>query len=330
MSVFYLRYRDIKTACAKAVGMAPNDSRVLDYVNRAIEMLLYEGKWKGTTPRFNFCLQSGCIVWPRELETPEAIAVCSVPFKIRSGWYEFAENGPGIISEDSNLCKTIIDRGEVCAFDEVVGENKKLAVYAERNEGTGKYINLQFYNQYGQWVTSTFNGSLVEGEKLTIPSTGGSYAYTTNICKPGGLWRVQKDITLGLIRLFSYDTTTGDLKPLAIYQADEEIPTYRRSLIPSLSGSCDQTPVTVVAKLRFIPVSVDDSWVIIPHREAIRLACQAIKKWEDDLDTEANLKWAEAIRLLGKQMAHHTGAGLRASIQFESPTTFGGGIVVQQ
>lgn len=325
-----LRFRDVKSACAKATGYCEDDDpRLLAIVNEAQEALLHKGKFVGTVQTFRFCVpSSSCIVWPREIEAPEAVTVSKQPVALRSAWYEFLENGFGEISETDNLCSTLIDRGEVCAFDEVVGTNKKLAVYADKNGNTGKYITLQFVDQYGNRVRTTFGGVEIEGEKLAIPAKG-TYVYTNNVCLPGGLYAVQKDQTVGVIRLYSYDTVTTELKPLGYYQPDEEVPSYRSSLIPSLSDSgCSQTPVTVRAKLRFIPARNDDSWLIIPNARAIRLAVQAIKKERDELLTEANTFMAMALSALDAQVAHHQGGGEKNTVQMESGSTFGGGGIV--
>lgn len=296
-------------------------------MNRAVERCLYEGKWKGTVQTFRICVDAnGCITWPREIETIEAIGVCHSPTPIRTEWFEFNENGPGIIDDEDSCLNALIDRGEAPAFDEVVGTDKKLAVFADRTEGAGKYINLQFYTQYGQWATSTFNGEVIDGEQIQIPATAGTYNYTTNVVKPGGLVRVKKDLTLGVVRLYSYDTTTAALKPLAYYQADEEVPTYRRSLIPGLAhDSCDQQHVTVRAKLRFIPARTAESFVMISHREAIRLACYAVKLEEDGFIEQAANNWAIALRLLNKQLEQYEGSGARPVPQFATSAVWGGG-----
>lgn len=323
--VFSLRYRDVKAACAKAIGECEDNARVIDYVNRATERLLYDGKWKGTVQTLRICVDSSrCIVWPREIETIEAISLCSTPVPLRSVWYEFNENGPGEIGENSCL-SGLIDREEVCAFDQVVGEDKKLAVYAERTEETGKYVNLQFYNDSGQWVRTEFDGQIIDGENVAIPSTPGTYNYTQNKCLAGGLVRASKAVTDGIVRLYEYNTLTTEIRPLAYYQPDEEVPVYRRSLIPDLDvNSCEQTQVNVRGKLRFIPVRTDESYVLISHREALRLACHAIQKEENDLYDEAAANWNIAYRLLNAQLAHYKGDGERPAPQFASRTIWGG------
>lgn len=325
--IFRLRYKDVKAVCAEAANLCETDDRLINIVNQAQEMLLYRGKWVDTVQTFKFCVpSSACIVWPREIETPEALAVCKEPMVIRSAWYEFSENGFGEIGEEDNLFKTMIDRGEVCAFDEVVGENKKLAVYADRNGNTGKYIWLEFYNSSNQFVRTIVDGQEIAGERIAIP-TAGNYNYTTNVCLPGGLVRVKKDITVGVVRLFEYDTVTTALRPLAYYQPDEEVPVYRRSLIPSLRGQeCTQTPVTVRAKLRFIPARHDESFMMIPNLRALKLAVKAVKKENDELTQEAAAFLGMALSELNAQVAHYQGGGERSTVQMEHFETFGGGI----
>lgn len=334
--MFALRYQDVKATCGRAVNLCEDDARVVDYVNRAQERLLYEGRWKGTTQTFRLCLNAeSCVVWPREIETIEAVAFCNYGAPVRSQWFEFSENGFGTICPESNCLNALVDRGEVPAFDEVLDPDgdgdRRFAIYADKDEGSGKSIWLEFYDPNGQWVRSeipTSSGTWFEGERIAIPSVKGTYTYSTNRVKAGGLVRVRKDVTRGVIRLYEHNTTTTELRPLAYYQPDETIPLYRRSLIPNHgSDSCEQQSVIVAAKLRFIPVPTsnnDDWWLMISHREALRLACKAIYQEENDQWQEATVNWAQALRCLGMQLSHHQGAQ-RPTLNVQGYRTFGGG-----
>lgn len=334
---FTLRYKDIKAACAKAVNLCSDDARVVDYVNRACERLLFEGRWKGTTQTFRICLDSsGCVVWPREIETIEAVAFCNWGAPVRSEWFEFSENGFGTIYPENNCLRALVDRGETCAFDEVLDpdgdSDRRFAVYADKTESANKYIWLQFYDPNGQWVRTQIpptTGSWYDGERITIPTTAGTYAYSTNRVKAGGLKAVKKDLTNGVIRLYEHNVTTTALRPLAYYQPDEEVPMYRRSLIPNYGNdSCEQQSVIVAAKLRFIPVPTtnpDEAFVMISHREALRLACKTIYLEEADAWPAAQINWAQALRCLGMQLSHYKGAGERITLNVQSSATFGGG-----
>lgn len=272
-------------------------------------------------------------MWPREIETIEAIAFCNWGAPVRSEWYEFSENGFGTICPDTNCLRALVDRGEVPAFDEVLDPDgdgdRRLAVYADVTESANKYIWLQFFDPNGQWVRTQISGVWYDGERVTIPTTPGTYAYTTNRVMAGGLKAVKKDLTNGVIRLYEHNVTTAALRPLAYYQADEEVPLYRRSVIPNYgTDSCEQQSVIVRAKLRFIPVPAtnpDEAWIQISHREALRLACKAIYHEENDQWDAATVNWAQAFRCLGMQLSHHKGAGERITLNVQSSATFGGG-----
>lgn len=325
--MLFLRLQDVQDAVAKAVNICPStDERVADYVNRCCERLLYEMESKGTTQTFRLCVNAqGCVTWPREIETPIAASICCLQTPVRSGWFEFQENGYGQNSTTSSCLNALIDRGEACTFDDVVGTGKKLAVYNDLEEDSGKTITIQFHDSNGQFVRTEVDGSWINGEQLTIGTTAGTYVYTDHEVYPGAIYSVAKSRTNGVIRLYEYDTTTTDLRPLAYYQPDEETPVYRRSLVPMLAnGDCEQQSLIVVAKLRFIPVSQPADLLVISHREAIRLGCRAIFQEENELWSEAQVNWAQAIRCLDKQLRHHT-VGQKIALNVQSPMTFGGG-----
>lgn len=328
--MFALQYSQIKSACARATNLCEDDARLFDYVNEAVERLLYGGDWKGTTQTFRICVNAeSCIVWPREMETPLAVAFCNSPAPIRSVWFEFSENGFGPICPENNCLHVLVDRGEVPAFDEVLDPDgdgdRRFAVYADKIETPQKYIWLEFYDPNGQWVRTQISGVWYDGERIAIPTTAGTYAYSTNRVKAGGLVRVRKDVTNGVIRLYEHNVTTTDLRPLAYYQPDEEVPMYRRSLVPNHGESCEQQSMVVAAKLRFIPVRNDSSWLMISHRGALRLACRALLHEDADQWDKAAINWGQAFQLLGMQLKHHKGAGERITLNVQSSATFGGG-----
>lgn len=324
-----LRLRDCKTASAKAAGLCSSDtSRVADYVNRAQQRLLYSGKFKGTTQSYRICTNDGCLTWPREIETIEALSVCDSPATIRSEWYELLSGGPGMIDDTSNLANTLIDRGEGPTFDEVKGTGKKIAIYPDVPESAGKYVTIQYYDQFGQWVRTQFNGAWIDGEKIAISTTPGGYNYSSREVAPGGVVRVFKDETNGVIRMYEYAVASGAIRPLGYYQPDETVPSYRRSLIPCLTGtgSCSNQTVTVNAKLRFIPCKNDDDFLMISHPEAVRLGVSAVKYEEDRNWQDAVTAWGLAERCLVDQLYHYKGSGEVATIRTAPSNIWGGGI----
>jgi len=324
-----LRFSDVKAQCAKVLNVKQSDSRVLTVVNEACERLLYEMKSVGTVTRYNVCVASKCLTWPREVETIEAAAFCKFPVVLRNGWYEFLGDGPGIAG-DCGPCLTLIDRGNAIAFDDVTGTGKKLAIYADGTEDPGQYVLLRYYDYLGNKTYTQFGGETIEGEMVPIPAAGG-YSYTQFLeVLPYGLYEVIKPVTKRVIRLYEYTVNGGALKPLAYYEPDEELPVYRRSYIPCLENSgddCGTMSVTIAAKLRFIPATGDNSILSIANRGAIRLGVQAVKKEEDNLLGEAAMYWQQAIRAMDKQLEHWQGDGVVAPIKVDSAQCYDGAVL---
>lgn len=325
-----LTFGTVKETIASVLNLCTTDTRLLDYVNQAQERLLYKGKYVGTYGRYQVCVNESCITLPRQLETVESIAICDYPAVVRGEWFEFLSAGPGVLATDSDIGNQIVDRGEACAFDDVRGDNKRLAIYTTVTETAGATMNLQFYDENGEWVRSLTGGTWIEGEELTIPAAG-NYQLTTNFCHAGGLVRVIKPRTNGVIRLYEYDTVNLTYKPLAYYEPSETIPVYRRYIIPnleSLAGTdCEYVAVTIMGKMRFIPVYGDDDFILVANIGALKLMCQAIQKEENNLWDDAQKYEAKAVMLLEDQLKHYKGDGEIQPITFENNEVTGPAVI---
>jgi hypothetical protein len=314
-----LTFGKVKSLVANVLNLCSTDDRVLDYVNRACERLLYDRKAVQTVARYRVCLNKACITWPRQLETIEAYSVCDWPGTVRNWWYEFLDSGPGGLDSDSCAGMQLIDRGDAVAFDDVIGSSSTLAISVDVAETTTEDFIVQFWDVNGNWIRTQDAGVWIDGEILALPVPG-NYSTTTNQCAPFGLVRVIKPVTNGVVRLWEYDGAS--YRPLAYYEPDETIPVYRRSLIPGLNSDTTYRAVTVMGKLRHIPATGDNSFLVIGHSDAIRLACQAIAKEEKNLPDEAVKYWQLAFDCLEKQARHWHGDGATVPIRVEG-TTFG-------
>lgn len=289
------------------------------YLNEAMVRLLPRGQWRGTVVRYRFCPTANCITWPRQIESILAFAICNWPGEIRSHWYEYLGNGPGQI--DASWCSggKLLDRGLAVAFDDICGEDKKIRVYLDNPSDAGKTILLQGYDENRNWVlTDDGAGGIHNGELVTLQAMPTTYVDTDTVWMPGGLVGVQKQLTKGAVRLYELDTTTALQRPLAIYEPDELTPEYRRSVVPGLSSSspccgadaaCTQPTVTVLAKLKFVPVRAETDYLLISNIAALKDMCQAIKKRENNLVTEAMLYEASAVAVLEQELSNFHGDG---------------------
>lgn len=329
-----LTFGSVKLACSRVLTNNTTDARVAEYVSRAQERLLYKGKWVGTYGRYRVCINQGCLTWPREIETIEMAALCNCPIDVRNEWYEFLGSGPGVQGEDCGIARQLIDRGDNCAFDDVVGTGNKLAVYCDGTEAAGAKILLRYYNSSGGKVYTTVSGESVEGEYITLPA-GGGYAYSTYEVMPGGFYDVVKPATLRTVRIYQYTVVGGALKPLAYYEPDETNPVYRRSLIPGVSNTCggeaadDECSVRsidIMGKFRQRPVSKDSDALIIQSPEALRLMVQAIRAEENSNEELSMILEAKAEKTLREQLGHWIGDGAVVPIRVVGSQSWGGAI----
>lgn len=349
MQAHRLTFGMIKGTIARVLNLCETDTqRILDYTNRACQRLLEEGKWVGTMARYRVCVSNGCVTWPRQLETIEAFAICNTPMPIHSPWWEFLGNGTWLRDNECDAgwgCGTaLIPRDETASFDNVIGTNKRLAVYCDATESATANIILQFYDNNAQWVRTKPGTDWIDGEKVTFGAAG-TYVRTTKLCMANGYVRCIKPVTNGVVRLYEEEATTLVRRPLAYYEPDEVIPVYTRSQIPGLSVSdsddCQKKSVTVMAKKRFIPVAKDNDFLPISHPEAIRMAVQSIWKSENNMPAEASIymnggidpvtrgRIEGAIPVLQAQLRHYRGSGAITPIKMVNAHVWGAGGIPQ-
>lgn len=306
---------------ASVINLPTTDVRWLRTLNQCQQRLLETGDlfW-GSHGRYLFCATDGCLTWPRAIAAIEAVSVCHEPITIRNSWYEFLDAMVGTCGCAPNL----LERGVAPAFNDILGINKKIRVYADVAESATAKILLQGYDASNQWIyteTSPGSGVWVEGEYVTISTTP---TLSTKLFT--SLTAVQKPITNGVVRLYEYDTTLTTQRALAIYEPDETRPSYRRSLIPGISatgGDCASQAVTVEAKHAFIPARVDTDWLLIGNLMALELGCKALKMEKAERWTDAEVYWAKARKVLQDELRHHLGHGIVQPIRTPHKSIWG-------
>ncbi len=310
---------DVRDDIAESLGLCASDPKVVSRINSATRRLLPKGKWVGTYQQYRFCVTSGCITLPRQLETIETAAICKWPVTIHSEWGQYVKDGYGLMD---GCPLTIEDKGMgFVAFEDVLGTNKKLRVYSDTTEAVDAKIKLEFWNENKLYVRSLVGGTWINGEQVTISPVPTD---TVNFCMPGGFVAVQKPITNGNVFIYEHDTVTLVDRLIATYEPDETRPNYRRYVLPALASSsstetCQSTPVDIIAKRRFIPVINDDDWLVIGHPDALENACIAIDKEKKRLFPEALPYWSMALAILDDELKQFLGDGMATIVQISSP-----------
>jgi hypothetical protein len=315
-----------------ALGMCSTDTRLVQYLNEAIQRLvMMPQKWWGTYQKYRVCEANGCITWPRQFATIEAAAICDCPITIRGQWFEFLENGYGLRGETDGVATQLFDRDTVVTFDDIQSPGYPVAVYADVAEDADAELLVQGHDENGNWIRTQHNGVWVNGEY--IPIQVGTYNVSTKTFYD--ITGIIKPQTNGTVRLYEYDAAGPTYRALGIYEYDETNPYYRRSVISGLSNrtacdssgdDCESKAVTVIAKMEYIPVAQDNDWLLIGNLMALKFMCLAIQKEENDLWDEAKKFEANAISILDKELGHYLGDGEVIGLRFPSRLIWGGAV----
>ena len=322
-----------KARIAKHLNLCTTDARTTEYINEAQRRLIESGKWKGTYGRFNICATSGCIAWPRQIETIETVAVSENVGIVRNGWFEFVESGYGLLDNKDNVGYQLLDRGESPTHKDMSGAGKQIRVYAFNESDAGKTITIQGYDDNNNWVRTAKSGSgasTVYQDGVVVTLVNGYVDTSTSFKSITG---VLKDTTEGNVQLYEITVASPHTQvDIATYEPDETLPSYRRSLIPSLGGAagCEdgadkKVAVTVIAKLRFINAANDTDVLMVSDLYAIKNMAVAIKL-EENRDFGAATEYRNlAIESLQNQLANHMGDGAVPVLQMTNLNTHGGG-----
>lgn len=329
---------DFKNSRLPAViNVSPEDPRALQYLNEAIQRLVQTGeKFHGLYGEFVYCVDNGCITLARQIANVEAVNICGRNVDIRGVWFKYLGSGPQELYSDScngngRGCGNQFAQlaGDFCAYRDIIGENKKIKVYADVTEAAGAVITLCGYDENGQWIRTQVAGSWIDGEQVAINST--TPQLSTKIFS--SLVSVQKPETNGPVRLYEYDTTLLTQRDIAVYDPDETNPAYRRVEIRGLPTNgccgdtdCEEVKVTVMAKLEFIPVARDSDWLLIGNLPALKMELTALMKEENNVWNESIIYHQKALNILRNELRHYIGSGIVQPIKMAPRHISGAGV----
>ncbi len=109
------------------------------------------------------------------------------------------------------------------------------------------------------------------------------------------------------------------------------------STVTNPQFTCATKTVTVLAKMAYLPVSADTDWILIGNIGALKLACMAIKKEEDNKWDEAAVYWnggrlqnggkiTGAIQILEDELKNWIGDGTLLTLNMPCAELYGGGV----
>lgn len=304
------------------LGILTTDTRFLQYVNKARETLMNEGRWWGTYKRVNICQTGPCWVQPGEIASIEALEFVGRNIPIKNGWWEFRED---VKPPSFNSCGCsrdfLLDRG-TSPVGTQPDTASKVKLYITNAADVGKKVLWQGLDQNGVEVRSSdglggyLNGELITLVALPLGATSVSeYSQTTG---------VQKPVTVDRVVANWIDPVTSAETLAATFQWNDTAPAFRRFTLTRFPNSTFTNPVngdvcptpatcesgsftaTFIAKLAYYPCRVDTDWLILNMYAVSDMAVSLFKADRSRVD-EAAQYHAKAIQRLRSELRTMTG-----------------------
>lgn len=295
------------------LNIISTDVRCKQFINAATERCLNKGHWYGTTQRYTVSVTAQLFTLPPQFAVAELLAVCQWPVNLRNTFYEYNPGGWGIDNDPTAAAPQAFNtqaklRGNYPVFKDIVAGNK-IRLQCDVALDVGTTVLVLGYDQNSNWVRTLQSGVWADGEVISLTQTPG----TTSVTTWSQITGVQKPVTKGQLWLYQWDGTTATL--LANYQYWEENPFYQRYLLPTIAGTATQ--IDLIGKVAFYPVVNPTDWLIIGNLEALKLACLAVKREEENFVAEADAFMTRAVALLQEELDHYAGSGTVPSISVQ-------------
>lgn len=292
-------------------------------LNEAIEELANLGNWDPMTMSMDICT-SGCeITLPDDVEVPLAVNVGGHPSDFRNKWFEYHLNGPG-----SECCGTACsfswqDKGDFPTFRDPI-KASQIAAFPEGEEALGSNLQVFGYDAADKWIMSPdANGVMRDG--FDVPIIYGLGSGMTTSQKVKRITRILKPVTNSFVKIVALDTGSssgGTL--LGLIRPNITEPIFRRITISGAgcSGLCTsecstKTWVRMRVRRKVFKVSTLEDPIPLHSVTALKMMCQAIKKYEADLLEEYAKYFLAAKDALQREQKSRSGPN-QIRIQFQN------------
>lgn len=312
-----------------AIGLCQDDIvGIAAAVNAAQERLLTcievsDDGWWGSWAEMAFPVSplTPFITTPREVARLEAVTVCDRAVAVQNQFFSYLQFGNGKLPRTSGkriACGRpvqVISQNNVPSFADLSNPPQYLVAYpTDPADATGTTrVLFQGQDQNGNTIYSIDGTPPVQvlGQYVNLASPFVATPMTFS-----RLTGIQKDPTIGQVRIFQMDPVTGAQAELVTMEPSEQTADYRRYYLDALPASCCNTPgigsvnVSAIVKLDLIPAQSDTDYLLIQSLEALIEECESIRYSTMDLPTAAQLSAShhtQAVRFLKGQLSHFVG-----------------------
>jgi len=234
------------------------------------------------------CCGRRCVSLPREVGNILAVNIGGQPTLGFGQTFSFHLNGPG---DCKQTCEwSWYDQGGFHYTYRDLLVPSKLVAYTQTKDDNGKQLIVYGYDSNGMLLRRNVNGVWLDGYQ--VPTIFGYAIPDANAPLIARITRINKDPTIGSIRLSTIDDsgTTGTL--LGVYEPDETVPQFRRI---KLNRACNWVRIAFRRKLPTFSSMFDH--IPMSSRLSFLLAMTARKRYSEYQWAEAHAAEADAVRL---------------------------------
>lgn len=292
-----LTVQDLYADITSADGLATCDqAQVFSGLTDALRLLEQKAHYDFSLGTLDISVCASCITLPRFVGTVLGVSTCAGVSYLRDQWYQFHINGIG--PANFTDCGFTDELGEVCTFRDLPAPCRFVAV-VENPADNNKEIRLFATDVNGKPIwTPGANGVMQEG--FLVPTINGYPLSNPNVPLAARVDRIQLQLPRqGFIRLVAIDPSNTDESTnktlVGYYDPTEKYPTYRRIRI-SRSNSWAR----IKYRKAYKEIRAYTDWVECDNKLAIKLACQAVKLYNQRRYDEALAAESQASRMLSE------------------------------
>lgn len=295
----------------RLMGICPRDAdgviddRVYQICNRASYRMLNRGDFIGSMQLIRFCISSGCITLPRQVERIDEAMLNGVPLSIHNPWWQFVPptsprcgggywGGYGPFTWGGGHME---DRGYYATFRDINPGSKKIRIYPNSPNDVGEEVYVQGMDDNNQFL---LEDPAYNGIKLTL-----AMPYVESSVYVSSILGVIKPVTEGNLDLYEVDTLDGNSRRLlATYEPSETTIQLRRYRVPGFSCCAESddstTTKTLLAlvKIKHLPVSRPTDYLVIENPAAFEEMIRCLEKKDADQNQQATEAELNAVREL--------------------------------
>lgn len=286
----------------------PNDPyspKFLTQLNRARQQIIQGGRWKGCIVPVVFSAATETVTLPDFLETAVGVSVDGVPSVIFGQYHNYLVTGPGSVTRVHQCNAYLRDIGEqfVTSIDHIAGQQLRFTL-SDSND-IGNTIRI-----YGKDVNGNdiFDQDGIQGQDLEL--TSGTVVFPTALNEFNS---IQKTPFLGTLTVSSWSGSVAT--ELQTYKPYETRPRYKRYMLPYYGN---ERTIGMLCKIKYLPVTSDQDFVIPDNISALMLGMQAVNLQQARNYDEANKAWGACYSVLDNEYTSLKGATLPSISTFSA------------